>query len=87
MVQIFFIFFDGDVCDYDVGVIFVDVVKFILIFLVKKVIFVIVDGVYWDMQWLIEVDVKIVINIIKDNDVEVLEFICYDCVYIMVCVV
>lgn len=79
-------FFDGFVCELEDGVLLLDLVLGIFKFLVKVVLFVKVNGQDWDLKCFFEGDVDVVLIIKKDED-EVFELVCYDMVYILVQVV
>lgn len=75
-------FFDGVVREYEDGVFLYDVVVSIFNLLVKKVLVVKVNGELYDFMWLFEGDVEVVLIMVKD--LEGLEFIWYDVVYVLV---
>lgn len=83
--MIYLIFFDYFVCEYQFGIIGLEVVVGIFKLFVKKVIVMVLDGELVDLFDLIYVNVNI--EIVICDDLWVLEFICYDVVYVMVEVV
>ncbi|MGR3713130.1 MAG: threonine--tRNA ligase [Shimia sp.] len=83
MADISLTFPDGNARSYSAGVTAAEVASSISTSLAKKAISATVDGQHWDLQWPIDANASIAINIIKDSDAEALELIRHDCAHIM----